>query len=41
MMDPAVTASPPNAFTPSRLDSLSRPFLEAAAPFLCAMVAPG
>jgi hypothetical protein len=34
MIDPARTVSPPNAFTPRRFDSLSRPFLEAAAPFL-------
>src|ERR687892_566606 len=41
MIEPALTVEPAKAFTPSRLDSLSRPFRDAAAPFLCAMRAPG
>ena len=38
---PAGTLVPPNSFTPSLLALLSRPFRDAAAPFLCAMVATG
>src|SRR5271154_1628002 len=37
MMLPALTVSPPNRFTPSRLLTLSRPFRELPCPFLCAM----
>src|SRR2546423_7475368 len=37
MMFPATTASLPNFFTPSRLLTLSRPFLTLPCPFLCAM----
>src|SRR6266404_7679628 len=37
IMLPAVTSSPPNAFTPSRLLTLSRPLRELPCPFLCAM----
>src|ERR671931_461234 len=37
MIVPAGTAWPPKAFTPSRFDSESRPFLDAPPPFLCAM----
>src|SRR5438876_8937030 len=36
-MLPAVTNSPPNAFTPSRLLTLSRPLRVLPCPFLCAM----
>src|SRR5919109_581795 len=34
---PALTRSPPNTFTPRRLDCESRPFLELPPAFLCAM----
>src|SRR2546421_4673060 len=37
MMFPATTVSLPNFFTPSRLLTLSRPFLTLPCPFLCAM----
>src|SRR5439155_15285675 len=37
MMLPATTISLPNFFTPSRLLTLSRPFLTLPCPFLCAM----
>src|SRR5205807_5013523 len=37
MMLPATTTSLPNFFTPSRLLTLSRPFLTLPCPFLCAM----
>src|SRR5437867_2624651 len=37
MMLPAVTCSPPNAFTPRRLLTLSRPLRLLPCPFLCAM----
>src|SRR5271168_1971775 len=37
-MDPPVTNSPPNAFTPSRCAFESRPFLELPSPFLCAIL---
>src|SRR5579884_1907176 len=36
-MDPPLTSSPPNRFTPSRCAFESRPFLELPRPFLCAM----
>src|SRR5882757_9660829 len=39
MMLPGTTASPPNFFTPRRLDSESRPFLVLPPAFLCAMTA--
>src|SRR5207248_2815561 len=38
---PAVTAWPPNAFTPRRLASESRPFLVVPPPFLCAIAEKG
>ena len=38
MIEPALTSSPSPAFTPRRLPTLSRPFLELPTPFLCAMV---
>src|SRR5580704_2614509 len=38
MMDPPVTSSPPNFFTPRRWALESRPFFELPNPFLCAMV---
>src|ERR1700752_870313 len=41
MIAPAVTASPPNAFTPSRFEVESRPFRDEPPPFLCAMVRRG
>src|SRR3970282_1213617 len=41
MIAPADTASPPNAFTPSRFDVESRPFRDEPPPFLCAMVRRG
>src|SRR5436190_7241880 len=41
MMVPAGTVCPPNAFTPSRLDSESRPLRDAPPPFLCAIARPG
>src|SRR5271168_3265657 len=37
-MDPPVTSSPPNAFTPRRCAFESRPFLELPRPFLCAIL---
>lgn len=37
-IEPLVTNWPSNRFTPSRLDWLSRPFLELPSPFLCAIV---
>src|SRR5881628_199671 len=37
MMLPAVTNSPPEAFTPRRLLTLSRPLRLLPCPFLCAM----
>src|SRR5213082_2794535 len=37
IMLPATTSSLPNFFTPSRLLTLSRPFLTLPCPFLCAM----
>src|SRR6266404_692666 len=37
MILPATTSSLPNFFTPSRLLTLSRPFLTLPCPFLCAM----
>src|SRR3712207_1853460 len=37
MMLPAETISPPQTFTPSRLPSESRPFLDDPPPFLCAI----
>src|SRR3977135_4476814 len=37
MILPATTTSLPNFFTPSRLLTLSRPFLTLPCPFLCAM----
>src|SRR2546430_17695858 len=37
MMLPATTTSLPNFFTPSRLLTLSRPFLTLPCPFLCAI----
>src|ERR1700732_504382 len=37
-MDPPVTSSPPNAFTPRRCALESRPFLELPRPFLCAIL---
>src|SRR5437868_3713021 len=40
MMLPATTASLPNRFTPSRLLTLSRPFLTLPCPFLCAILEP-
>src|SRR5579862_3373351 len=36
-IDPPVTSSPPNRFTPSRCALESRPFLELPRPFLCAI----
>src|SRR5687768_10416355 len=41
MIAPAVTASPPNALTPSRLEVESRPFRDEPPPFLCAMIRRG
>src|SRR6267378_33343 len=38
MMLPAVTTSPPNRFTPSRLLTLSRPLRELPCPFLWAIL---
>lgn len=37
MMFPAIAASPEKIFTPRRLLSESRPFLELPTPFLCAI----
>src|SRR5919106_256440 len=37
MISPALTAWPPNRFTPRRWELESRPFLVEAAPFLCAI----
>src|SRR5580692_1852490 len=37
IIDPPVTSSPPNAFTPSRWALESRPFVELPPPFLCAI----
>src|SRR3990172_4693766 len=36
-IEPPLTVSPPNAFTPSRWELLSRPFRELPWPFLCAI----
>ena len=40
MIFPALTVSPPNFFTPSRLPAESLPFLELPPPFLVDMVSP-
>ena len=40
MILPGETISPPNFFTPSLLDSESRPFLVEPPPFLCAILFP-
>src|SRR5215467_4161417 len=37
MIEPAVTASPANTFTPSRWAAESRPFFDEPRPFLCAI----
>src|SRR6266498_4035818 len=41
MIEPAVTAWPPKAFTPSRLEFESRPLRDEPPPFLCAIGPPG
>jgi hypothetical protein len=37
MIEPPVTSSPPNAFTPNLCALESRPFVELPPPFLCAI----